>query len=483
MLIRIVRLLLVSLIGTGLVFAVNVVPLVSTSQQSNSVYEVSAKDLQLNCTGPTLLAGGKTGTSVTSFSRSGSSSVAVSYSGAQNTSLSLFGLQQVVGFNNRQELDSKIKKSQTVRVKDSTGKTKQGSELLTANQIQLSNVKQVRGLLAAPCLRPQSEFWLVGGSTKVGREALLILNNASLVDATVDLEIFTENGISHSAGLSGISVPKGGTTVLPLASFVLNADSITVHVQSQGGSITAFIQQKAVRGLSASGADYISPSETLATESYFPGVLVRGSFSSAKLRKNGPRYSDVQNMLRVYVPGTVDAKMTLQILGTTADTFGAVIQIDAPAGKVSDFDIKGLSDGDYFGILQSDVPVRSAIRLVRSSILSDSYTDFAWINAAAEFSETRFVAVPKAGISKLSLVNTSDKPTTVSLKIGAATVVRRIAALSEEVVRAAPGIAIGITPGDAPIRANLVIDVNGRVSVIPVLDEKNISGQVKISVH
>jgi len=483
MVIRIVRLLLVALLGIGLVYSANLVPELTTPAENSSTYEVSAKDLQLNCTGPALLAGGKNGTSVTGFGRTGSSSVAISYSGASNTTLSVFGTKQIIGFANRQELESRISISQSLRVKDSTGKTAQGSALLTANQVQLSAAKELRGLLAAPCLRPQSEFWLVGGSTKVGREALLILNNASLVDATVDLEIFTENGLSHSAGLSGISVPKGKTTVIPLASFVLNADSIAVHVQSQGGSITAFIQQKAVRGLSASGADFISPSETIAAESYFPGILIRGSESSARLRKNGPRYSDVQNMLRVYVPGETDAKLTLQILGTTRETFGTVIQLDAPAGKVSDFDIKGLSDGDYFGVLQSNVPVRSAIRLVRSSVLSDAYTDFAWINAASEFSDTRYIAVPKAGISKLSLINSSNKPTSVTLKIGAASVVRSIGALSEEVVRAAPGLSIGITPSDSPIRANLLIDVQGRISVIPVLDEKNISGQVKISVH
>jgi len=483
MVIRFARLLLVALIGTGLVFATNLMPTFQTTGASSSTYQVSAKDLQLNCNGPALLAGGKNGTSVTGFGRSGKATASISYSGANNTTLSLFGLRQVTGFANRQDLDSGIRNSQTLRVKDQTGKTAQGSTLLTANQIQLSTVKQIRGLLAAPCLRPQSEFWLVGGSTKVGREALLILNNASLVDATVDLEIFTENGNSHSAGLTGISVPKGKTTVLPLASFVLNSESIAVHVQSQGGSITAFIQQKAVRGLSASGADYISPSETLATENYFPGILVRGSLASAKLRKKGPRYADVQNLLRVYVPGGADAKITLQILGTTPETFGAVLQLVAPAGKVSDFNVNGLHDGDYFGVLQSDVPVRSAIRLVRSSVLSDSYTDFAWINAAAEFTDTRFIAVPKAGISKLSLVNASNKPTSVSLTIGSATVIRRVNALSEEVVRAAPGIAIGITPSDSPIRANLIIDVQGRVSAIPVLDEKNISGQVKISVH
>ena len=42
---------------------------------------------------------------------------------------------------------------------------------------------------------------------------------------------------------------------------------------------------------------------------------------------------------------------------------------------------------------------------------------------------------------------------------------------------------MGIIPSDQEVFANLVIDIDGRIGVIPVLDDKNISGQVEVSVH
>lgn len=483
MVMRILKFLSVALIATGLVLFAKSSDLFDTGSQNYASYQVSAKNLQLNCTGPAIVTGGSTGTSVTGFKRAGKTSVGISYSAAKNTYLSLFGRRSIPGYSIRQDIEAKISTPEALTVKDSTGKVAQGSELLTANQLQLVKHKRINGLMASPCLRPQSEFWLVGGSTKVGREALLVLNNPSLVDATVDLEIFTENGASHSAGLTGIAVPKGKTTVLPLSSFVLRAGSLAVHVVSHGGSITALIQQKAVRGIFANGADYIAPSEVLTKDSYFPSILVRGADDTHKLRAAGAKYSDIQNMLRVYVPGEVDAKLTMQILGTTTETFGTVLQITAPAGKVSDFEIKGLADGDYLGILNSNVEVRSSIRLVRASASGDKFADFAWLNAAQPFTTTRYVAVPRSGISKLSLVNSSNKQTTVTLKLGSATITRRISANSAEVIRATPGISIGIIPNGAAIHASLLVDVSGRISVIPILDDKNISGQVEVSVH
>jgi len=482
MIFRIVRLLLVLGLCAALVVFAKPMDLLQTSSQSAATYEVSAKDLEVNCMSAAVISGGSTGTSTTNFRRTSGTMVSASYSAAESTTLSIFGKEFIQGFGVRQDLAKKIVRPNSLTVLDKTGKVVQGSALLTANHLQLITNKRISGLLGAPCIRPQSEFWFVGGTTTVGREALLLLHNPSKVDATVDLEIFTENGTSHSAGLSGIAVPHGKTTVLPLSAFVLRASSISVHVLSHGGSITALIQQKTVRGLFANGADFIAPTETLETKSYFPGLLVRGSQDAAQYRKTAKKYSDVQNMLRVYVPGNTDAKLTLQILGSDSESFGTVLSITAPAGKVTDFDIKGLEDGDYFGILDSDVPVRSAIRLVRAGFVGDRFADFTWINAAASFSSERFIAVPTQGISKLSLVNLSSQPTKVTLKIGSATVTRRIAGTSSIVVRATAGLSIGIVPTSA-IGSNLLVDVRGRIATLPVLDDKNISGTVKVSVH
>lgn len=483
MIIRILRFVLVVASLAALVLFGNTTSLLSSSPVKSEVHEVSAKDLQVTCSGPAFMAGGKNQTSVSSFKRVSTASGSLSYSALSETSLKGYSGSPETGYGVRQDLFKKLTKFTSFTVLDKTGKNAQGSALFTANQIQMAKDKNIKGLLAAPCLRPQSEFWLVGGATTTGREALLILTNPTSIDSTVDLEIFTENGSSSSAGLSGIAVPANDVTVVPLSSFVLRAESIAVHVVSRGGSITALIQQKAIRGTSAAGADYVAPAPSASTSSIFPGILVRGSKDSAKFRATADKYSDLEQMLRVFVPGNKDATITFQVLGTTEDTFGTVLSITASAGKVSDFDISGLADGDYFGILESDVKVQSSVRLVRSKTKPGAYTDFAWINAAEAFSTPRYVAVPKAGISKLSVTNPSAKPTTVSIRIGGATVKRTIGAGATEVIRATPGLSMGVIPTDIEVYANLVIDIDGRIGVLPLLDDKNISGLVKVSVH
>jgi hypothetical protein len=483
MMIRIIRFLLVAVVASAAVVYGTPQTFVKTQVVQPQVHDVSAKDLQITCAGPAFLPGGKNQTSVTTFKTTGTANSSLSYSAKTGTSLEGYSLKPVTGYGVRQDIFKRLTRSSSFTVVDETGKNDQGSELLAANQIQFATDKSIKGLLAAPCLRPQSEFWFIGGSTAIGREALLILTNPTSIDSTVDLEIFTENGTSNSSGLSGISVPANKTTVVPISAFVLRAESIAVHVVSRGGSITALLQQKAVRGNSASGADYVSPSPQASSKSIIPGILIRGSKYSAKFKAAGEKYSDVEQMLRVFVPGKKDATITFQVLGTTSETFGTVLSVTAVAGKVTDFPITGLADGDYFGILDSSVPVNSSVRLVRSKTISGPYTDFSWINPAEGFITPRHIAIPKAGISKLSVTNPSDKPTTISIKIGGETVKRTIGASSTEVIRATPGLSMGIIPSDQEVFANLVIDVDGRIGVIPVLDEKNISGQVKVSVH
>jgi hypothetical protein len=483
MFIRIIRFsFVVAILSLGLVFGSSIT-LISSPVVSSEALQVSAKDLEVTCSGPAFVAGGKNQTSVTSFKKVANAVATISYSGLEETSLRGYSSSLLAGFGIRQELSKKLNRFTSLDVIDKTGLGIQGSDLLSVNQIQLVNNKGIKGLLAAPCLRPQSEFWLVGGSTAVGREALLILTNPTEIDSTVDLHIFNENGISASAGLSGISVPANQVTVVPLSSFVLRAESIAVHVVSRGGSITALIQQKAVRGNSASGADYVAPNLQASKNAIFPGILVRGSKDSERFRKSADKYSDVQQLLRVYVPGTKDASITFQVLGTDEKTFGTVLSISASAGKVTDFKIPGLSDGDYFGILDSDVAVLSSVRLVRSKTIPGAYTDFAWINPAEGFLTPRYVAVPKAGISKVSITNPGDKQTTVTLKIGGTSVARVISAGGTEVIRATPGMSLGISPSAQKVYANLVIDIDGRIGMLPVLDDKNISGSVKVSVH
>jgi hypothetical protein len=120
--------------------------------------------------------------------------------------------------------------------------------------------------------------------------------------------------------------------------------------------------------------------------------------------------------------------------------------------------------------------------LVRSKFTTGAFTDFAWINPAESFSSPRYVAIPAAGLSKLSIVNSGSKPTRISLQIGSMTIKHLIAAGAELVLQAPAGQSVGIYPSDQAIQANLTVDVAGRIASIPVLDEKNIGGKVQVSV-
>jgi hypothetical protein len=190
MVIRIIRFILVAGVSSAAIVYGTPIALLSTAEVSSQVHDVSAKDLQITCSGPTFIPGGKNQTSVSTFTRSARATASLTYSANTDTSLKGYSSKLVSGFGIRQDLFKRLAKVASYTVLDETGKTAQGSALLSANQIQLATNKSIKGLLVAPCLRPQSEFWLVGGSTAIGREALLILTNPTSIDSTVDFLSF-----------------------------------------------------------------------------------------------------------------------------------------------------------------------------------------------------------------------------------------------------------------------------------------------------
>ena len=120
---RILRLVVVLGLATGLFFAKDLFSVIDLAKPAGNTYEVSARDLQLNCNGPAVIAGGKTGISVTNFRRIGKTSTVSSYSGASGTSLTGNSTNPLIGFGGRQDLSNLISGTQLLTVKDETGKT------------------------------------------------------------------------------------------------------------------------------------------------------------------------------------------------------------------------------------------------------------------------------------------------------------------------------------------------------------------------
>jgi hypothetical protein len=435
-----ILLLIVGALVGGTLLAPNLNIQIGTVPESSEL-AVKARDLKLACPGPLYKAGGASGTTLGKFAPVGEANYASSFNAN-----GLASLETVEGvFTVRAQSDS----------------VNQGSELLNASQYQNASGATLQGLAATNCQLPSNDLWLLGADTTTGREALLILRNTSDVDATVSLEIFTEAGAIEAPGLNGIAVVAGKSTVIPLSGVVPKTKSFMTHVISKGGAIAAWIQQRTVRGLSAGGVDYISPSTQFAKNLVVPGIFIRGSKVAAKLIEANDNYKDLTPIIRVFVPGEQQATVTVQVAGANAKTFGTVVRETIKPGTVMDLEIAGLKDGDYVAVVSADVNIQASVRLSRVS--SGTAPDFTWIPAAEKFTGKRKITAPAVGISKLCIYNE---------KTGAI-----------EVSVLAPGATFSFTGSQNPLYANLIVDVDGTVANVSVLDQKNAGGRVAVNVR
>ena len=136
MVIRILRFVLVAgVASTAMVFGTPMA-LVSTSQVESKVHEVSAKDLQVTCTGPAFIPGGKNQTSVSSFKRIASATSSLSFAAPSQTSLKGYSTRPITGFGVRQDLFKRLGKYTSYTVLDKSGKRAQGSSPLSLAQDQ-----------------------------------------------------------------------------------------------------------------------------------------------------------------------------------------------------------------------------------------------------------------------------------------------------------------------------------------------------------
>lgn len=450
---------------------------------SSPKLSVAAQDLSLICPGGAINTGGANGTNVGTFSHIGAA--AISGSNGQATSVRFDNL---AGFGREAIADAVERTSPGVfswssqdgtRVSASSDTAEQGSAMLNAAQLQKVGSALLNGLLATSCQAPSPEHWLVGGSAATGRETLLILANPSSVAITVSLEVFAEGGQVSAAGLSGISIAAGSQTVVPLSSLIPETKTFAIHVISSSGAVASWLQQRTVRGLLYAGADFVSPATTFAKSLVIPGVLIRGTADAAALISANADYADLKPVLRVFNPADAKANFTAQLNGATATTFGTVIHDSVMPHSVQDFEMTGLANGDYSAFIAADQNVTASIRLVRTDKTKKPNTDFTWLQAAETFSGTRNITVPATGISKLTIANPNDKATnvTVSGKVYA------IAANSMIVLKADNSTIVSISAADQAVASNLVVDVDGQVANIAVVNYKNLSGEVRVRVR
>ena len=470
------------LLTAGLAFAPPVGFSVDLGSASGS-FDVKAADQSLVCPGPLFVTGGASGTDLGLFERTGSTTLRYSVEGTGALEVKTIALQDplvtALG-SGRINSVSEITNATELRNTGASVGSPQGSMVVTGSTTQLSDIDSMRGLAAASCQQPSSDIWLVGGSTAAGREALLILTNPTPNDATADLSIYSDLGEIEVAGLSGISVLANSTAVLSIASFAPTVSTLAVQVQTSGAKLAAWIQHRVMTGTESLGVDFVYPSQAAQLASVIPGFVVRGTEVINQVAVT-EAIADAGHFVRVFAP--TGANVTIQIVSTSAEVFGAVVTGIVEPGTVKDFPVTELLDGNYSVFVTADQPVFATAKAAAGNEAGSPRLDFTWLGAAEPITAARAVItsgiVPPDGASYLVLgnpVNEIRSATVTSLETGVATVIS-VPAMGSASVAITGATSVS---SDSEIFASVALLSAGQISSLAIYQPTNIGNSVQV---
>ncbi|WP_405217605.1 DUF5719 family protein [Agrococcus sp. Ld7] len=267
---------------------------------------------------------------------------------------------------------------------------------LSAAQTLALDVEAVRGFAASECAETRLDQWLVGGSTRTGRQTVLTVANASEASASVDVTVFGSDGAVESVGSSGIAVSPGSSIVLDLAAIAPGVPDAVVRVASTGAPVAAHLQQITTRGLERGGFEVVDPVAAL-TSTVLPGVTVTEP-TGLETREG---YDDTVPTLRLLSPTGGDVRVVFQEAdGSTIESAGVL-----EAGRVTDFPLEELPTGTFAISVESDAPVVAG---ARSVAVAGEGLDFDWIAGGQARTGTSAVAVPSGPNATVHIVSTAD---------------------------------------------------------------------------
>jgi len=281
----------------------------------------------------------------------------------------------------------------------------------------------IAGLATTSCTGPASEQWLVAGATTLGRTSLLVLTNPSAVEASVDIELYGEDGVVSAAGLRGVRLAPDEQRVMPLNGFAVDLVAPVIRVVSTGGRVTAALQQSIQRSLATGGVDQVGaqqPSSSLV----IPGVRVQAPAELAPLDTQPVDRDDIFPILRLFAPGAAEVVATVALIphgATLEDALAAredaaaapgdahadhehdavaeasprAFELTLTPGLVTEYPIEQVAAGDYTVIVTAAQPLVGAVRT--STLSASQRIDFAWATPAAPLADHAVLALPTIG--------------------------------------------------------------------------------------
>ncbi len=277
---------------------------------------------------------------------------------------------------------------------DAVAQRGEASTLSAAQSLDV-DVDAVAGFAASECAETRLDQWLVGGSTRTGRQTVLTIANAAEVGASVDVTVYGPDGPIESVGSTGLAVAPGTETVLDLAAIAPGVPDAVVHVAASGAPVAAHLQQTTTRGLERGGFDVIDP-VVIGTRAVLPGVRV----DAPSGLETQPDFDDTVPVLRVLSP----TGGSLSLAFRSADGSVLESQGELEAGMVTDFPLDELPPGTVAILVESDAPVVAGARTVATSAAG---LDFDWAAGGQPRSGMSAIAVPPGPGATLHVVSLS----------------------------------------------------------------------------
>jgi hypothetical protein len=241
------------------------------------------------------------------------------------------------------------------------------------------------------------------------------------VQATVNLTIFSESGAVDAPGASGIVVPPGAQKIVPLAGLAPSATAPVVHVQSLGGQVLASVQQSFEQGIDPRGVELTGATAVPDRTQVISGMTI-ATLDAVTAGQSGEGYGADMPAVRVFVPGTQDAEVTVGAVGENGTAAGNSYSTTVKAGVVAEVPLGGLIDGSYTVTVRSSVPIVAA---ARTSVDAAQVRDFAWFVSSQPMVDEFLAAIPTGPSPIIHFANpgSKDKSVTVTTKDGTVTTV------------------------------------------------------------
>lgn len=203
-------------------------------------------------------------------------------------------------------------------------------------------------MAAVNCSISDGDDWFIGGTGSVSSKGTISVVNSGLSSAQVDFKIYS----SKAPRIVSKTIPANSVAYVLLDSLAPGEESIVVNAITRAGRVSIFMLDNRNRGLRAIGADYVAPA---------------GKPSKTVVIPNIPIFkSDATQLVRIVVPGSVDANIKANIFSSDGSFSPSVIDgANINGESVKDFVFKPIvQDSSYALRIDSDVPISASVLTV-----------------------------------------------------------------------------------------------------------------------